>query len=451
MTACSGLFLLFYKLFLEREKMFRFNRAYLLLALAFSSIIPFLTMELPQKQQAKTNIIVEEPIVQVLQTQTTENSLDYSMLYIIFYIVVAGFITLRSILNIYKITHLKGEIKFIRGIKTKIVQQPIQPFTFWKTLHLGSIDAEKGLDERIFKHEKAHIVQLHTLDILAVELFKIIFWFNPLVYAYRRLIKNNHEYLADEAVLTNHSNLPDYQKLILSEIEQDFSLEYSHTFFINNTKKRFIMMKATKSKFQWSKKLFIVPLAATAFVLFSEKTFAKAPKESSSKSTVESQIKTPTETISDVKKSFQTESIADTLPKKKMKPQEIKTNKTAVASSTSPITTGTTEMPEYPGGANEMRKKLAETFDVDQWGDGSGLFKSKITLVIDKSGNVKSISSEGDDALFNKLSKEAAEKALTTKWKPGTKDGETIESSISIPMMMNFEPQQINYVPSTKP
>jgi hypothetical protein len=50
-------------------------------------------------------------------------------------------------------------------------------------------------------HERCHSRQLHSLDLLAVELVKAFCWFNPAIYLLRQDLRRTHEYLADQAAL----------------------------------------------------------------------------------------------------------------------------------------------------------------------------------------------------------------------------------------------------------
>ncbi|WP_158544269.1 M56 family metallopeptidase [Pedobacter miscanthi] len=68
-------------------------------------------------------------------------------------------------------------------------------FSFWKT---KVIDRKLPGLTVIDAHENIHVKQLHTFDLLLVEIFGVFCWFNPIVYAYRRSLKLIHEYLADE-------------------------------------------------------------------------------------------------------------------------------------------------------------------------------------------------------------------------------------------------------------
>ena len=56
---------------------------------------------------------------------------------------------------------------------------------------------------RYCEHEKVHIRQKHTLDILFAELVLIFQWFNPFAWIYRREIESNLEFLTDDQLMHN--------------------------------------------------------------------------------------------------------------------------------------------------------------------------------------------------------------------------------------------------------
>ena len=62
---CSGMLFLFYKVFLENEKMHRFNRFYLLISIAFSFIVPFIIF----KPSTPKPTIVENINLPILEVQ----------------------------------------------------------------------------------------------------------------------------------------------------------------------------------------------------------------------------------------------------------------------------------------------------------------------------------------------------------------------------------------------
>ena len=51
-----------------------------------------------------------------------------------------------------------------------------------------------------------HIRQKHWLDLMLVQLLCILQWFNPVIWIYIRLIRQNHEYIADKVALQRTSD-----------------------------------------------------------------------------------------------------------------------------------------------------------------------------------------------------------------------------------------------------
>ncbi len=128
-------------------------------------------------------------------------------------------------------------------------------------------------------HELAHVRQLHSLDVLFVELIQIIFWFNPLIYFYKQAIKLNHEYLADESVINTCKDIAAYQQMLLSKVSSNHPTLASSLHF-SLTKKRFIMMtKSNSPKKAFIKKFALIPLSMCIAVAFSTKIVAQKTNE----------------------------------------------------------------------------------------------------------------------------------------------------------------------------
>lgn len=94
---------------------------------------------------------------------------------------------------------------------------------------------------------------------------------------------------------------------------------------------------------------------------------------------------------------------------------------------------------EYPGGVNELRKKVSKNFNSAIFGETSGLVRSTITFVVDKNGSIRDLKAEGENEKFNnevfRVTKEANENIT---WKPATKDGEPVAYRYNLPMAMQF-------------
>ncbi|NJO91319.1 MAG: hypothetical protein HC831_21910 [Chloroflexia bacterium] len=55
--------------------------------------------------------------------------------------------------------------------------------------------------EVIINHERVHVTQKHSVDLLLFEVLAIVQWFNPFIWWYGKTIKRNHEFLADKGLL----------------------------------------------------------------------------------------------------------------------------------------------------------------------------------------------------------------------------------------------------------
>ena len=61
-----------------------------------------------------------------------------------------------------------------------------------------------------------HIQQLHTFDIIFIELASIVFWFNPLMKYLKRSIQEIHEFIVDEKIAGVGQDRKDYAELLLN-------------------------------------------------------------------------------------------------------------------------------------------------------------------------------------------------------------------------------------------
>lgn len=62
--------------------------------------------------------------------------------------------------------------------------------------------------------------QAHSLDNILTELIHYTCWFNPLLILYKKAIRLNHEFLADEAVLLSNSTPENYMHLLIQQASQ---------------------------------------------------------------------------------------------------------------------------------------------------------------------------------------------------------------------------------------
>ena len=125
--------------------------------------------------------------------------------------------------------------------------------------------------KEIVIHEREHIQQHHWFDLLLVELLCMLQWFNPFVWIYSRLIRQNHEFLADEMALQSTSNPAIYHATLLNQMLGVPVIDLANSFSYSINKKRFKMMKKKiNSPFRKLKVLLVLPIMVLVFYAFAK-------------------------------------------------------------------------------------------------------------------------------------------------------------------------------------
>lgn len=452
---CSSLFIAVYYLFLEKEKMYRFNRIYLLSSLMLSYTIPFITFTVQTPKATHPQLIIEEAVQYVSTVQPKQENFNWTNLIWIIYITITLFILIRSLLAIIAIKRIQGEKRIYQNYNIIFTQKNLSPFSFWNTIYMGKEYVKNGaIDPRIFLHEKSHLDQMHSIDLILIHLIKIFTWFNPLLFLYKNAIISNHEFLADEAVLKCQFNLKEYQNLILNELVGSQNMTFTHSLNFNNTKKRFIMMKAQKTKFSLFRKTVGITTLVAATVLLSERTYANisVPSGNNESSSANLRKKAANTEPSKVVQYFM-KNIPEDILQKKDPGGSIAINKETIKSVTDTISPKKSQegkntnnqkdtnfvSAEYPGSKAELRAQIGKTMDVSAIQPIKGVIKAIAYIHIDPTGKATNITTSGDNDIFNK----EFLKAMTiisnnTSWKPATKDGQPIASVLKVPATMNF-------------
>jgi hypothetical protein len=141
-----------------------------------------------------------------------------------------------------------------------------ESFSFFNLVFLNISDKSSEEIEKIIFHERIHVRQLHTVDVLITELCAMLLWFNPVVWLIKSSLTRIHEYQADEGVLKSGFDRLQYQALLINQAAGDGSFILSSNFNHSLIKKRLIMM--TKSKSTGRSKLRILTLIPIVFAIF---------------------------------------------------------------------------------------------------------------------------------------------------------------------------------------
>src|SRR5690606_35234271 len=132
--------------------------------------------------------------------------------------------------------------------------------------------------QMILDHEKVHLNQRHTFDLILIELVAAVFWFNPLIKKLQKDLNTNLEFIVDEQMIQKHEPVL-YQKSLLHSQNQQI-LAFTNPFSTNDLKQRILQINTQKSKnMNKLKFLMTVPVLAIFFVLFQVKTVAQIQTE----------------------------------------------------------------------------------------------------------------------------------------------------------------------------
>jgi len=385
------IFYIVYKLWLENEKMFRFNRIYLIASLIFSLIIPLQLFSFnPFLGNSLKSIQLEEIIIRTGNIIPDETSIYEILPFVLglIYVLVVMFLSIRFVLNLFSFyKRLKSnKSQFINGEKVILIEEPILPHSFWNTIFINVDDYKnKKVHSELIAHEKAHLSQKHTLDILFIEILQIVFWFNPLLILYKKAIKLNHEFLADEAVNNHFNSISYYQNLLLEIATNKTNVALASNINYLITKKRFLMMTKKQSPVKIILKVFTVGIMYSLLLFsFSTKTVAQ-------------------------------ENANNALDKNKEKNSKIK-------------------KPEYPGGINEFYKLVGMNFQIPTEADKNKVEGTLlIKFMVEKDGSLSEFKIEKD--LGYGITDEAIRVIkLSPKWIPGSENGKAVRIEYSMPI-----------------
>ncbi|WP_228850377.1 M56 family metallopeptidase [Aegicerativicinus sediminis] len=291
-SGCLVIFLFAYKFLLESTNQNTLKRFYLISILLLSATIPFISLT---TYSYKDDSFVEVGKGIILNESESLSDLGsivsiWNILTIIYLIGFFAF-ALRFIFNLSSILdkirlnpkRKKHHLTYV------LLNDNIAPHTFFSFIFFNKKKFETDeLPMEILVHEHIHAEQLHSIDILFIELIKIIMWFNPVVYHLEKYIKLNHEFLADQGVISHGTDPIKYSNLLVNTTFQKENSQLVNSFNYSSIKKRIQIMKTRTSKKSLRLRFALaLPLFAIAFYGFSTKKVI--PLEYPTQSTISTQ------------------------------------------------------------------------------------------------------------------------------------------------------------------
>ena len=146
------------------------------------------------------------------------------------------------------------------------------PCSFGNNIFINPEKYDWDTYNQILLHEKIHIEQRHTLDILLAELVLIFQWFNPFAWVYRREMESNLEFLTDDQLMQHHQvEKKSYQLSLMKVSAPHFPLSLTTNYNQSILKKRIAMMNSKRSNLHTAwKYFFLVPVLALLACILNE-------------------------------------------------------------------------------------------------------------------------------------------------------------------------------------
>ncbi len=253
-----GCSFLVYFFLLKNQKTFQFNRFFLLISLSLCLLAPILEVNTFEAVPSLTEIslqpsevthISEEIIegVTVLGVQKTEFTF-YSIIWYTYLVVTFCFFFRfsRNLLRIIKLTRQHhSRIGNMKLVETKDHKNASSFFNYL-FVNPESLNDEQ-YSKSVIQHELVHSNELHTLDVIFIELLLCLFWFNPFIWLYKKAMIQNHEFIADSQTVESGIDLEDYSQTIIKSGHKEYRVPLTSGFNFIQIKNRIIMLHQSKS------------------------------------------------------------------------------------------------------------------------------------------------------------------------------------------------------------
>jgi TonB family protein len=406
-SLCLTVFLLFYLLLLKKETFYLGNRMYLIVTACFSVLVPLFKILLPSTGYTEEITYLMAPVFITNKSQVHSSVINWFQLFEIIYFVVMSVLLLNFIFKLIQIFLLikQNESLELKGQKIVVLKKGSTPFSFLNTIFLTKEQISDPSVISIIEHEKKHIHQFHSMDMILFEIIKIMQWFNPFAWIFKKEIEAQHEFSADSGLMSDGININEYKNVLVA-----YSFGTSGSTVTNNfnslLKRRLEMISKQKSHaFGKVKLFFALPLMALLLMfisvvngsmLFASGNLQQDKKEKNSKKS----------------------SVSTTLQKDEKEK----------------IFTYVDQMPSFPGGDEGLYSFISKNIVYPETAQKAAVEgKVYVQFVIDIDGSVTDVKTQkrigaGCDEEAVRVVK------LMPKWIPGKNKGIAVKVRISLPI-----------------
>jgi hypothetical protein len=321
--------LAFYKVLLQKETFYRVNRYVLLTCLVVAFALPLVpvpqqwSFRVPEKpvvvnipattgneqtKQVNAPVTDSGPPPSIIQ-ETTASPQIFTMERVLswvkwlYWFGVAAF-GLNFLVQVVVLFYRAYKSPVIIDGRYRIVEisGDKAPCSFANNIFINPEKYEWDTYNQILLHEKVHIRQKHSMDLLLAELVLIFQWFNPFAWLYRKEMENNLEFLTDDQ-LVQHERVEktSYQMSLLKVSSPQLPLSLTTNYNQSLLKKRIAMMNTKQSNLHTAWKYFFLLPVLVLFASLLNDPIAQENKKEQKDQQVNVDVKTDVKVAKDIK------------------------------------------------------------------------------------------------------------------------------------------------------
>lgn len=267
-----AVYYMFYRLMLSRDTFHRVNRVVLLATAVASFVLPLcvITMHRTVVVSGTAGTVSLDGLTAMVEEQQT--LLWQTLAVGVFFagmVATLGY-TLISVVRVWQLIRHGEHHPQQDGTVVCVVDGDVSPFSWMRYIVLSRRDYAVQ-DAAVLAHERGHIRQHHTLDLLLVDTLTALQWFNPAMWMLRQDLRAIHEYEADAAVLSQGINMRQYQYLLIQKSVGRCGYSVVNGISHSTLKNRINMMLNKKTNRRGLLKLLaLLPIVGTVLALQAE-------------------------------------------------------------------------------------------------------------------------------------------------------------------------------------
>jgi len=270
----SGILTGYYWVCLRNKRFHHYNRFYLVGALLLSWGLPLLNLQwfyFTPEPASPIHRVAE--LIYVSHDHPPEASaMSWDELAGVALFVVASILLIAFIRGILQLFLIKSRGRVTSMDRFDFIETSAEdaPFSFFRNLFWKkecALNDENG--QRMLHHEITHIEQYHSFDKVLATLSTCLGWMNPFFWLIRKELEVVHEFIADEAAITNN-DASQLAEMLLTAQYSPTLFSNGQSFFYSSIKRRILMLTSSKkTSYSYARRLLVLPITLGALALLS--------------------------------------------------------------------------------------------------------------------------------------------------------------------------------------